>query len=60
MKKLPESKRRRIIELLKKGISSRKVGEIVGFGHITVSRLRKKIIQTCEEPKIGRPRKISE
>ena len=60
MKKLPESKRRRIIELVEKGMPSRKVGEIVGVGHMTVSRLRKEIIETCEKPKIGRPKNISE
>jgi transposase len=60
MKRISESKKSDIVELVKKGISARKIASIHGVSARTVRRIRDSFGIVPRTSKIGRPRKLSD
>jgi transposase len=60
MKRISDSKRAAIENLLKKGISSRKIASTQGISARTVRRIKDSLGIVSRNPKPGRPRKLSD
>jgi len=59
MKKLPLDTRNNIIQLLRTGLSARKIALQLGVGRATVDGVQRENMPNVEKPAKGRPRKLS-